>query len=32
MDIRYKFQFKSDIVEVVKQLLVQSIVKKDDLY
>lgn len=32
MDIRYEFQFKSDMTEiVVRELLAQSIIKKDDL-
>lgn len=32
MDIRYEFQFKSDMTEIViRELLAQSIIKKDDL-
>lgn len=33
MDIRYEFQFKSDMTEIViRELLAQGIIKKDDLF
>jgi MscS family membrane protein len=33
MDIRYEFQFKSDMTEIViRELLTQGVIKKDDLY
>ncbi|PKP36058.1 MAG: mechanosensitive ion channel protein MscS [Bacteroidetes bacterium HGW-Bacteroidetes-15] len=33
MDIRFEFQFKSDMTEIViKELLVQGLISKDDLY
>jgi small-conductance mechanosensitive channel len=33
MDIRYEFQFKSDMTEIViRELLAQGVIKKEDLY
>jgi hypothetical protein len=33
MDIRFEFQFKSDMTEIViKELLAQGVIQKDDLF